>query len=201
MSRASPRSDRNELVNRILLGFALALVACGGDTDETPSPTPAAVTLRFRNPTTADVFVDATYRPYDLRQGDKVLAGSYDCVPSCGSGCSCYYCGAPMDVVRRIAPGAEWQVTWAGDWYELVQGGCGGGQCSCDRPHVAPFGATKVEIVGARGKTPAGGAPTPSDPDVYQGSVDTSVGTCTGTATFELDAEAKSVDVPFTCSN
>lgn len=188
-------------MNRIFLIAALALTACGGDTDETPAPKPGTVTLRFTNPTTADVFVDATYHPYELRQSGKVLSTSHDCTPTCEASCQCYYCGAPQDLVRRIAPGGDWQVTWAGDWYEIVNGGCGGGECSCARAHVAPFGSVQVEILGARGRQPPSGTATPSDPNVFQGTVDTSVGSCTGTATFELDAQDQSVDVAFACSN
>jgi hypothetical protein len=185
---------------RVMLALAFGLVACGGGTEDTSStPTPATVTVRFTNPTGSDVFIDATYRAHQFSQGGKLLPGTHDCTQSCSSSCQCYYCGAPQNVVRRIPSDGAWEVGWNGTWYELSKE-CGGGQCSCESARIAPFGSTKVEILGARGRNPADEDPIASDPNLFVGTVDTSGGTCAGTATFELDAHEKIVDVPFTCT-
>jgi hypothetical protein len=187
-------------MRRLILAFALAPSACGGNLDDSQStPAPGVVSVRFVNPTAADVFINATYGAHWFSQADKPLPDRHDCTPLCGASCECSFCGAPQNVVRRIPPSGVWEISWSGSWYELVEQ-CGGGQCNCDRARSVPFGSTRVEIVGALGRNPADADPMPSDPELFLGMVDSSAGTCTGAATFELDAQPKSVDVPFVCT-
>lgn len=182
------------LVTLLLVG-----TACGGEQSGDTRPKAGTITLELSNPTSADVYIDTTFGlPYAIERNGKSYSTGHDCTPTCGSACDCYFCGAPMPRVRRIAPGASVQVTWAGVYYEL-ENGCGD-MCQCERAHDAEFADYTVTMLGARGRSPSDGPALSSDPDSFEGTLDNSSGDCAAMTTVTLDQTDKTVTVPFSCT-
>jgi hypothetical protein len=181
-----------------------AVTACSGNTDSESSttPKPAAITVRFTNPTSGDVYVNLSLGlPWSVSDGTTVYDRPHDCTSSCSQGCSCAQCGAPAPRVQRIPAGQAIEVVWAGDYYEDKSCGSGGPGCHCDQEHTAAFGSYEISLSGALGYTPGGIGGTSTDPNVLSGDLDPSAGNCVATVTAVLDGEAKTVDAPFACSS
>lgn len=184
-----------------LLALAVCLAAaggCGSTGDDETTPTPGAVTLRFTNPSSADVYIDVTYgAPFAVLSGGNELRQRSDCTPLCEQNCQCYACGAPLPRVRKIPAGGFFDVIWEGDFYERIDNGCDS-QCSCEQQRFAPYGTYEASLSAGLGVI--GGTPSAGDPDLLtDADVDATAGSCVAAGSFMLDAQARTVELAFNC--
>lgn len=155
------------------------------------------VTVRFTNPTGADVFFDVTYGvPVAITSPEAYpLERRHFCTPSCDE-CACKNCGDPMSRVQRVPPGGAFEWTWDGSYF--VVGRCGGSSrgCDCDAENIAEPGTYEIVL---RGGDKADTEGAPQGDDRFTGSLVTGGKTCTAKATMRLERADTKVDAAFTC--
>jgi hypothetical protein len=156
--------------------------------------------LRFVNPTAGPIYINETDgTPYSVAQGTTTFSGPHDCTATCSSGCQCAQCGAPLPLVRRIPAGESYDTIWSGDYWERIT--CGGDpSCACDDQHWAALASYDVSLAGALAYTEWGGSGNPTDPNLLQGDLDPSAGTCTASKSVALSLSAATVEIPFACA-
>jgi hypothetical protein len=183
----------------LLLAIALATSgcsSCSGRPDAASSKTPpGAVTLRFQNKTSADIYVNGYATAKVTQQDGTILPGRTFCHSECNQ-CSCNTCGSQLPTVRRIEPGGSIDIVWKGDFFEPGRCTQGATNCNCDQTKYVVPGTYTVELGGARGRTSDAGESL--SPNIFEGDPIGPV--CKGTKTIGVTMSPQTIEIPFECS-
>lgn len=159
-----------------------------------------ALTLRFVNPTSHELFVSMR-DPMPARiEGDAgPLWGGDACLASCDP-CEPRACAAPPSRVRRVGPGEALDLVWRGERQE--QGSCvltDGATSACNQPRPVPEGSYRVRLEAWRGRVPAEGPPAGPLLDVFEGEPERSSAPCVATGEIVLGELPGTFELSFVC--
>ena len=139
------------------------------------------------------MYFDATLGfAYSVSQGSTTFSRPHDCTTPCSSGCGCGECGAPLPLVRRVPAGESYDIVWNGDYWEKIT--CES-TCSCDQQLWAELASYHIAVQGALGYTGSGGSGSGSDPNLLEGSLDTTNGTCSADQAVPLTESPQTIVV------